>query len=377
MAAGRRANREGSFTQRGDGLWMGRVQLSDGSRHTYYGRTREEAGDKLADAVKQDRSGVPVPSKALRLDAYLKDWLAGIKNTLRPTTHETYERHLRLHVTPYLGRHTLTRLGPGDVQRMEHQLIAGGLSPTTVRHCHWILHKALDQAVRWGLASRNVVDLVDAPQTTRKAMNTLDAAGGRALLTAALTDRYSALYVLAITTGMRRGELLALKWEDVDLDRSVLSVKATLSQVKGGLRFGDPKTARSRRQIELGGLAVASLRERREAAEAEGHAKAGDVVFCTGNGTPITPANFWRDSWDPLRERAGMPEGFRFHDLRHTAATFMLAQGIHPKVASERLGHGNVSITLDTYSHVTKTMGRQAADAVDDLLSKPESAAAS
>ena len=189
---------------------------------------------------------------------------------------------------------------------------------------------------------------------------------------AASGDRFEALYVLALTTGMRQGEILALKWPEVDLDSGMIQVKATLHRTRAGFEFLEPKTARSRRQIALTGAAVAALRGHRAAQIEE---RLGcpywddpELVFASEVGTPIQSPNLLRRSFFPLLDRAGLPR-IRFHDLRHTAATLLLGQGVHPKIVSEMLGHSNIAITLDLYSHVTPTMQKAAVEALDAVLS--------
>ena len=201
-------------------------------------------------------------------------------------------------------------------------------------------------------------------------MKTLSTEQARALLVAARGDRLEALYVLALTTGMRQGELLALRWRDVDLERGTLSVTGTLGWSKGaGLTISEPKTARSRRQLQLAAMAVTALRQHRASQAAEILAavtwdQAADLVFLNQAGRPMQASNLLRRSFFPLLASAGLPR-IRFHDLRHTAATLLLARGVHPKIASEMLGHATVAFTLDVYSHVTETLQREAARTMD------------
>jgi integrase len=206
----------------------------------------------------------------------------------------------------------------------------------------------------------------------RQTMTTLTPEQVRDLLVAAQGDRLEALYVLALTTGMRQGELLALRWRDVDIDRSVLQVTATLQRTSSGLTFGEPKTKQSRRQILLTKAAMAALRQHR-IAQAEERLRLGpawddhDLVFANEVGRPMEARNLVGRSFARLLARAKLPS-IRFHDLRHSAATLMLSQGVHPKIASEMLGHSQIGITLDLYSHVIPTMQASATAALDALL---------
>ncbi len=192
------------------------------------------------------------------------------------------------------------------------------------------------------------------------------------LLETARGDRLEALYVLAVTTGLRQGELLGLQWEDVDLAGAALHVRHTLHELNGRLWIGEPKTRRARRQVDLPSIAVVALQDHRERMLIEGHSDG--LVFCDTQGGPLRKSNLLRRSFLPLLKRAGLPT-IRFHDLRHTAATLLLAQGVHPKIVQERLGHSQISLTLDTYSHVLPGMGREAASKLDALLMRtPEGA---
>jgi integrase len=205
-------------------------------------------------------------------------------------------------------------------------------------------------------------------------MATLSPEQARALLETAEGDRLEALYVLALSTGMRQGELLGLRWRNVDLDGGSLQVRATLQRTRDGFTFSEPKTARSCRQVTLTKQAVEALRGHRsrqveERLQMGGAWEDNGLVFANEVGRPIEAGNLIRRSFHPLLERAGLPKG-RFHDLRHTAATLALGKGVHPKIVAEMLGHSQIAVTLDLYSHVTPTMQRQAADALEAVLSR-------
>ncbi|MBT9260205.1 MAG: site-specific integrase [Clostridiales bacterium] len=247
------------------------------------------------------------------------------------------------------------------------------MSANTVRIIHAILHKALAQGVKWGLSARNPAEAVDRPRIQRREMPTLSAAEVHAFLAAAKEDRLYALYVLAITTGMRQGELLGLRWGDVDLKAGRLYVRRQLVWLRNvEPTLSEPKTAKGRRTVELPGLAVEALRQHRKQ-QAKERLLAGpawrdqDLVFTTQLGTPIHPSNLRTRSFQPLLKKAGLPL-IRFHDLRHTHASLLLAAGVHPKLVQERLGHATVGITLDVYSHTTPSLHRQVAGILEDLL---------
>ena len=273
-----------------------------------------------------------------------------------------------------LGKVPIALLRPEHLQKHYADRLAAGSAPSSVAHLHAVLHRALSQAARWRVVIRNVAELVDAPRVARKEMHVLSPEQVRQLLQAASGDDLEAFYVLAVTTGARLGELLGLHWRDVDLDDASLNIVTSLQRAQNGLEFVEPKTARSRRHVSLTTAAVKGLRDHRKRQnEARLAAKEWadlDLVFCNEKGRPIEDGNLRRRSFVRLLEKAGL-QPIRLHDLRHTAATLMLGQGIHPKIAAEMLGHSQIAVTLDLYSHVTPTMQRQATEAIDALLASP------
>ena len=374
---GKRGSNEGSIYQRKDGRWVGSVHAGykggQRRRKHFYGATRQEVAKKLTGALKAHQDGLPVVAEVQTVKDFLANWLENVKPSLRDQTHSTYEIVLRLHAVPYLGHHRLARLSPQHLQDLYSQRLNAGLSVQSVRKLHAILHGALKQALRWNLVARNVADLVTPPRDYHKEMKTLDVEQAKQLIDAARGDRFEALYVLALTTGLRQGELLALRWQDVDLGDGSLRVVGTLYRSsKGLLTIAEPKTAGSRRQVTLGSLAVDALARQKDNQAAQrllcGAAwEDHGLVFTNELGRPMEATNLRRRFFQPLLERAGLPR-IRFHDLRHTAATLLLGEGVHPKIVSERLGHSRVGITLDLYSHVTPTMQREAAASVDAVL---------
>ena len=375
----RRGHGEGSIQQRKDGRWSAVVDLGWKSgkrtRKTVYGKTRKEVAHKLTDLLKTRKDGLPIPVGTEKVETFLLRWLEATKPTVRPRTWQRYEEYVRLHAVPKLGRLRLVNLAPHHLQLLYSERLAAGFSPQTVVHLHRMLHRALGQAVRWGAVARNVTELVDPPRVSRKEMRALSSDEARRLLKAAAGTPLEALYTIAVTTGMREGELLGLRWHDVDLDARKLHVVGSLQNIAGeGWKIVEPKTARSRRLVVLSELGTQSLRRHR-AIQAERRLGAGDawqdndLVFPNGIGRPINPPNLLIRSFHPLLAKAKLPR-VRFHDLRHTAASLLLDQGIHPKIVSEMLGHSAVAITLDLYSHVTPSMQAQAADALDSLFGR-------
>lgn len=368
----KRANGEGSIYKRADGRWAAALTLGNGKRKVFYGKTRQEVASKLAGALKSRQDGLPVPSERQTVGQFLTSWLESVRPSLRPRTHLRYEQLVRLHALPALGKLPLGRAKPDDLQRLYADRLDMGQAPASVRQLHAVLHRAFGQAARWGLVARNVADLVSPPRVERREMSALSPEEARAFLEAASGDRLEALYVVALTSGLRLGELLALRWRDVDLQAGMLQVTGTLQRTGAGLVIAEPKTVRSRRHVALTATAVEALR-RHHVAQAEERLRLGaawqdmDLVFASETGGHIDDSKLRRNSFWPLLERAGVPR-IRFHDLRHSAATLMLRRGVHPKIVAEMLGHSQISVTLDLYSHVTPTMQREAAAALDDLL---------
>jgi integrase len=311
-------------------------------------------------------------AKKITVSQYLTRWVDSVGQSVRIATQIRYTQVVQQHIEPVVGHILLAKLAPLDVQRLYTDRLDAGLSPTTVALIHNVLHKALKQAVRWGLLTRNVTEAVDPPREATPEYVTWNQEQASAFLVVADSDELAALWRLAPLTGMRRGELLGLKWEDVDLQRRVLSVKRTLSRgTRGAYTFGVPKTAHGRRSIALPQSAVDALQKHR-IRQLESRLKVGaayqeqDLVFADTLGEPLHPGTL-AYRFKRLQKQAGVPP-IRIHDLRHTSATLMLANGEHPKIVQERLGHADVSMTLNRYSHVTMDMQRAAADRLDSLV---------
>jgi integrase len=371
----KRANHEGTIKQRTDGRWEARITLSDGRRKSVYAKTRQDVARRLTELLRNRDLGLGALDERQTTAQYFESWLAACRPTLKDRTWQRYAEYTRLHAIPVLGAVSLSKLTAQQVQALYAHKLDEGLSPSTVHHLHAVLHRALDRAVRLGLIYRNVADLVDPPRLRHREMATLTVAQARLLLAAAAGDRLEALYVLALTTGMRQGELLALRWRDVDLEGASLQVRATLQNRGGICQLVEPKTPHSRRRIALPRTAVEALRWHR-ARQLEERRRASGVwtdfglVFANTVGRPLDGMNLLKYWFLPLLKRAGLPR-VRFHDLRHTAATLLLAQGVNVKVVSEMLGHADVSITLRVYAHVLPHMQQQAAEAMDATFGIP------
>ena len=374
----KRANGEGSIYRQGNGLWAAHITNDDGKRKYFYGKTRKEVGEKLNKALNERQEGTLVTSPNQTLERFLQDWLENSqRQSVRDRTFERYEEIVRLHLIPVLGRHQLQKLTPQHLQAFYAKKLKEGLSPTTVTTIHNVLHKALDTAMRWGLVSRNVCKLVDPPRRVRYEVHPLTPNQIDAFLGATHGHPMEALFKLAIATGMRRGELMALKWQDIDFAGEFLQVRRVLTRIPTklfgqGYKEAEPKTEKSRRSIVVADFALEAL-ERHYEQQQKAKMKAGrtwqdhDYVFCTSIGTHLNPTRDILDQFKLLLKKAGLPD-IRFHDLRHTAATLLLSLGIHPKVVQEMLGHSQISITMDIYSHVLPTMQRDAINELNEFM---------
>lgn len=308
------------------------------------------------------------------LGDFLTIWLPTIAPGVRPSTFSSYSGIVIDHLIPHLGENRLVDLTPMKIAAFLSELaisgnrrgkVRGPLSARTVRYCHTLLRRALSDAVAWGVAERNPAALVKAPRNRVPSPKTWSAEELGLFLASVKNERLYAAWMLLATTGMRRGEVLGLGWPEVDLTNQRLQVTKALVCVRYTPQVSDPKTARGRRAVELDPSTNAVLGAHRTAMEGEGQNLAG-WVFCDKDGSPVHPVTLGR-MFNHRVKREGLPR-IRLHDLRHTYASIALSAGIHPKIVSERLGHANVTITLDTYSHVLPSLHREAAEKVAGLI---------
>ncbi|MFB7645336.1 tyrosine-type recombinase/integrase [Streptomyces sp. NPDC056084] len=396
-----RANGEGTIYQRKDGRWeaAGYVLAADGSRKRIrvYGSTRKEAADKLIGKIADSNRGLPVATADSTVGEYLTYWLGSVAvHQLRENTHTRYGTCIRLYLIPGLGRKKLARLTTRNVRtfldglRTTCQCCAQGLdtfrkrcctidqccrkvlSPLTVTYVHSVLKSALEHAVREDELPRNVARNVKINAPRPRRFQPLTAAEARQLLHTAGGDRLHALYELALRTGLRKGELLGLHWEDLDLDSGTASIRRSLQRTRSaGLTSLPTKTRASERRIALPTECVRSLHRHRERQEEEREAtgagwKDACLVFTTTAGSPLDPANVTRH-FRGLLDRAGIRR-IRFHDLRHSTATLLLEQGIDLVVIKELLGHAHIGVTAGVYAHVRLRLQREAIDTLNDVL---------
>jgi integrase len=425
MNTRRRGKGEGSITKRPDGRWVARVDLGwqggKRRRKAVYGRTRREVADKLPKVLRDVQQGAPLPDERQTVAQFLTRWLDEKRTRLRLRAWATYEQAIRLHLVPGIGKIPLARLTPAqlDTWFREHQ--QNGASPRAIRYARTVLRAALNQARKWRVVAQNVAELVEAPRHQAREIQPLTPEQARTLLESAKGHRLGGIVSVATALGLRLGEALGLRWADVDFDAGTLSVKQALERsggdsaarrpliverrelrkrlaaapkrsaerrelrarlealharwrtVRTTLKTTEPKSARSRRTIRMPAIVVAALKAHRTR-QLEDRLAAGGTwndsgfVFTSPIGTALEPRNVARE-FHGLLAAADLP-AVRFHDLRHTAATSLLAQGVDPRTIMETLGHSQISLTLNTYSHVLPALQADAAAKLDAILTR-------
>ena len=348
---------------------------------TVRGPSRKEAEKELRRLLRTVDTGEHVDPTRMTVREWLQSWLAAVREVVSLKTHERYSQIVEHSLTPALGNLPLTKLTPTHIQAAYNKWAeegrrdgkSGGLSAQTRRHIHRVLHAALARAVEQQLLARNPAEVFRRrlPKVKRREMTTLTTEQGARLLEAIQRYRVYWPVLIAVATGARRGEILALRWRNVDLDRGTVRIVESLEQTKKGMRFKGPKTDRAR-VVTLPTFAIEELRRlKREQAEcllAFGVRQSGDTLVCAReDGRAMLPTSLTHE----FAKIAGRVEGVprvRFHDFRHSHATQLLLAGVHPKVAQERLGHASVTTTLDLYSHVTATMQEDAAAKLDSAF---------
>jgi integrase len=338
--------------------------------------TRKDAQIEAARLLTEREAGAVDPKK-MRLSQFLEQWLDYIKPRVSPKSHERYSEIVTKNIVPLLGDAIISKLEPMTIAKAYAKAETsgrrdgtGGLSPRTVHHMHRILKSALAKAVLWGMLPRNPANAVDPPKVERVTLKTYDLPETANLLEAMRETRMFVPTILAVLCGLRRGEICALRWRNVDLDARKLSIVESAEQTENGVRYKEPKSGRGR-PVALSETVVEELRLHRirQAQELLGFGvRLTDetMVASRAEGSALQPRSLTHE-WVRLISRTPLPR-VRFHDLRHAHATHLLASGVHPKVASERLGHSKVGITLDLYSHVLPGMQEDAAARVDEAL---------
>jgi integrase len=355
------------------GLWEARYVGADGRKHSLYAKTRAAAQERLRAALTAADNGVAPADNRTTVAAYLETWLdTTVAVRVRPRTADSYRDTVRRYIVPSIGRVSLAKLTPEHVAGMVKSLQArGDLSPTTVRYALTVLRIALGRAAKTGRVVRNVAALVDAPAKADHQLRPLSVEQVAAFLDAVDGDRLRAMYVAAIGLGLRQGELLALRWSDIDLDAGTITVRHTLNPVT--MTLAEPKTERARRTLRIPSEVHEALREHRHS-QVEERLAAGsrwadlDYVFATRRGRPLMARNVLRALHEQL-QRAGLPRQ-RFHDLRHAYATLLLEDGEELGVISRTLGHANITTTANIYAHLTPAMLERTAARMDGILTR-------
>ncbi len=370
--AKKRGHGEGSIFQRGDGRWVATIVVGYSAtwkrlRRTIYGATKREVTMELTRLQNQKLDGQLLVRERLTVAELIDRWLTHWSPKLAESTRLRYRQIAIRYILPNVGGIVVEKLQPIHVRGLLDKLAADGVGDRSRQYVFATLRRAFTLALRLDLTAINPCSRVESPQAKVKPVNAPDAAMLSKLIEKAADDPYAALFVLAITTGLRQGELFALAWEDLDLAKRTLTVRHSLEEVQGRLALKEPKSASGRRMVKLPSTAVDALLDHRKRLVAAG--KDGNpFIFTDADGGFLRKSNFQRRVWGPLLKAAGL-EGLRFHDLRHGHASILLRQSVHPKIVQERLGHSTIKLTMDTYSHLMPDAQDAAADATDRVFS--------
>lgn len=373
----RKSNGEGSIIQLKNGLWQARISKREPSgelkRVAFYGKTKKEAHEKLVKAQREVQTGSFVDPSKETFGTWLKTWLNDYKKTrIRPSTYALYKTISETHILPTLEKTSLQKLETKNIQQIINKLSEGGKSISLIKHVHLIISGALKQAVKEQKVYRNVADAVELPKGARKEIKPLGKDEAKKFLEVARQSKYYPAFVLELGTGLRRGELLALRWKDIDLDEGTLTVNQTLNRVakakddkKTQLIFQAPKTEKSKRVIKLKENIIKILKEHQLATGSRD--KPERLVFCGKDGTPLDPRAFTK-RYETLLEKAKIPR-ISFHALRHTVAVLLIQAGEKVKNVQELLGHEKYSTTMDIYAdYIPEEEKEKTAERIDSLL---------
>lgn len=366
-----RSNGEGTIRQRRDGFWEARVSVGPYEAKTIYAKTRPEIVKRLKDLLKEQEAGADLTKKREKVGEYLQRWLDETAATrVSERTLVEYRSIVRNHHIPVLGKVYLDKLAVRDVQKMVNAAIEKGLSPRRAHHLRAVLRTALNDARKQGLITRNVANDVAMPKADREPVKPLSPEQARALIAATDGTTYGGTFAVALYCGLRQGEVLGLRWQDIDFEAGTLTVAQSLKNIPGKQVFGPPKSRNSRRTIPLPVAAAEALRRQRDRQAFDRKAATEwqdtDLVFTKPDGSPMS-AWVVRTSLQRALKQAGLPAQ-RFHDLRHACATLLLSAGVPLVMVSRILGHSTIDLTANTYGHIGIEAMRQAATVMDSLF---------
>lgn len=369
--AGRRANNEGTLYHRKDGLWCAQVSL-EGRRLSKYGKTQRECRDWIKEMLAKIDTGLTYEGTRVILESFINTWLNGKELSRRERTVFQYRKIAENYILPRLGKMRIQDIRPVHIRRMYTAYKEGGTGARTLQLIHAVLHSAFNQAIREGVLLRNPAEAIERPRVEQKELKVFNEEQARQFLLTTAGHRNEVLFYLALTTGMRQGELLGLKWTDLDWGKGVLNIQRQLQRIEHkGLAFVPPKTKAGRRQIKLGQglldrLAEHRKRQDREREEAGSRWQENDLLFPSSIGTPLEGHRIW-DEFKVLLAKAGLPD-MRFHDLRHSALSLLIEMGIAVTTVQQRAGHSKASVTTDIYGHSMSKSQEKAAEQIEELI---------
>jgi integrase len=369
----RRGHGEGSVYQRKDGRYVASITVENRKRKYFYGATKREVLDKLKVALYEQQQGKLATGPKQTVEQFFSRWLEEVhKSAIRISTYTKYRNLLSKHILPSIGRIQLNKLTLQQLQALYSRKLQEGFAPSTVHAIHELIHRGLDQAVVWKIITENVSDNASLPRVPKQERPTLTKEQAQKLLDTAKGHPLEALLTVALATGMRRGEMLGLRWQDINFETMSLQVRRTVGFGKNHKYIeNEPKTSSGRRRIVLPQFVIDALKQHR-LRQVERRLQVGeawidrDLVFCNMVGDYFTLSSL-ASMFQRLLKKAVLPH-MRFHDLRHSSATILLTMGVHPKVVQELLGHSQISMTMDTYSHVLPSMQQEAMKKLDEAF---------